>query len=92
MYSTGARPGRLGSPCHRDIQKIQSLEKTIRADTGFEDEAAVDLRERLGKTWSAHGIGPDVDVTGKRGRLNILYVVTPDGELKYHVVEKNINS
>lgn len=74
------------------FKKIQSFAKKIGAAIGFEDEAAVDLRERSGKTWSARGIRPDVYVTGKRGRLNILSVVTPNGKLNYHVAEKNINS
>jgi transposase len=37
-------------------------------------------------------VRPDVFVTGKRGRLNILSVVTAQGELEYHVTEKSIKS
>ena len=71
---------------------IKCLAKKIGADIGFEDEAGVDRRERSGKTWGAHGLRPNVYVTGKRGRLNILSVVTAQGELRYHVTEKCINS
>jgi transposase len=60
--------------------KIQKFARKVGADIGFEDEAAVDLRERSGKTWSKRGIRPDVYVTGQRGRLNILSVVTPNGK------------
>jgi len=72
--------------------KIQKFARKVGADIGFEDEAAVDLRERSGKTWGERGIRPDVYVTGKRGRVNILSVVTPNGKLNYHVTEKNITS
>jgi transposase len=67
-------------------------EPKIGADIGFEDEAGIDLREHSGKTWGARGVRPDVRVTGTRGRLNVLSVVTAEGKLNYHVTEKNINS
>jgi transposase len=72
--------------------KLQRFAQKIGADIGFQDEAAVDLRERSGKTWGARGIRPEVVATGKRGRLNILSVVTAQGELRYHVTEKSIRS
>ena len=68
--------------------KIQGFASKVGADIGCEDEAAVDLRERSAKTWSERGIRPDIYVTGKRGRLNILSVVTPNGKLHYPVTEK----
>jgi transposase len=77
---------------NEEFRKLQRLANKIGADIGFEDEAGVDLRERSGKTWGARGIRPDVFVTGKRGRLNVLSVVTAQGELRYHVTEKSINS
>lgn len=75
-----------------EFQKIQRIAEKVGADIGFEDEAGVDLRERSGKTWGERGVRPDVFVTGKRGRLNILSVVTAQGELEYHVTEKSIKS
>lgn len=72
--------------------KIQSFAKKLGADIGFEDEAAVDLRDRSGKTWSASGVRPEVYVTGQRGRFNILSMVTAQGVFEYHVTEENINS
>ncbi len=72
--------------------KIQRFAEKIGADIGFEDESAVDLRDHYGKTWGARGETPIVHATGKRGRLNILSVVTAQGELKYHVTEERINS
>jgi transposase len=75
-----------------EFLKIQRIAEKVGADIGFEDEAGVDLRERSGKTWGERGVRPDVFVTGKRGRLNILSVVTAQGELEYHVTEKSIKS
>lgn len=72
--------------------KIQNFAKKVDADIGFEDEAAVDLRDRSGKTWGACGVTPDVYVTGQRGRLNILSMVTAKGAFDYHVTEERINS
>jgi transposase len=72
--------------------KLQRFAEKIGADIGFEDEAGVDLREHSGKTWGARGIRPEVRVTGKRGRLNILSVVTAQGQLRYHVTEASIRS
>ncbi len=75
-----------------EFPKIQRFADKIGADIGFEDESAVDLREHSGKTWGACGETPQVQVTGKRGRLNILSVVTAKGTLNYHVTDKTINS
>lgn len=72
--------------------KIQGFAENIGADIGFEDEAAVDLRDHSGKTWGDCGVRPDVYVTGQRGRLNILSVITAKGDFHYHVTEKRINS
>lgn len=75
-----------------EFPKIQRFADKIGADIGFEDEAGVDLRERSGKTWGPSGERPEVHVTGKRGRFNVLSVVTAKGELRYHVTEESINS
>jgi len=75
-----------------EFPKIQSFAEKVGADIGFEDEAAVDLRDRSGTTWGQRGIRPDVYVTGQRGRVNILSVVTAKGDLHYHMTEKRINS
>ena len=77
---------------NEEFPKIQRFANKIGADIGFEDEAGVDLREHSGKTWGARGVRPDAFVTGKRGRLNVLSIVTAQGELGYHVAEKRINS
>ncbi len=75
-----------------EFPKIQRFAAKIHADIGFEDESAVDLREHSGKTWGACGETPQVHVTGKHGRFNILSVVTAMGKLTFHVTEQTINS
>lgn len=75
-----------------EFPKIQRFAEKINADIGFEDESAVDLREHSGKTWGASGVTPQVRVTGKHGRFNILSVVTAKGKLNFHVTDKTINS
>ena len=70
--------------------RIQRLAEKIHADIGFEDEAGIDLRERSGKTWGKRGQTPEVEVTGRRGRLNVLSVVTAAGTLDYEITEENI--
>jgi transposase len=74
------------------VPKIQRLAEKVQADIGFEDEAAVDLRDHYGKTWGARGVRPEVFVTGKHGRVSILSVVTPEGGLRFHATENRINS
>lgn len=75
-----------------EFPKIQRFAAKVGADIGFEDEASVDLRDHSGKTWGLRGETPEVVVTGKRGRYNILSVVTAKGKLNYHVTEHRINS
>lgn len=72
--------------------KIQRFAEKVQADIGFEDEAAVDLRDQYGKTWGVRGVRPEVLVTGKRGKVNILSMVTADGDLRFHTTENCINS
>lgn len=72
--------------------KILRFAKKIGADIGFEDEAAVDLRDRSGKTWGARGLSPKIAVTGQRGRVNILSMVSTTGELRYHLTEGRVDS
>ena len=72
--------------------KIQRFASKMDAEIGFADEAAVDLRDHAGTTWGACGIRPEVRVSGQRGRLNILSMVSTSGGLRYHVTEERINS
>lgn len=77
---------------NEEFPKIQRFASKIGADIGFEDEASVDLRDHSGKTWGNRGKRPQIFVTGRRGRFNILSVVTAKGKMNYHIEEHNINS
>jgi transposase len=77
---------------HETFPKLQRFASKVGADIGFQDEAAVDLREHSGKTWGACGVRPQVVVSGQRGRLNVLSLVTAQGELTYHVTDGRIAS
>lgn len=72
--------------------RIQRLASKMRADIGFEDEAGIDLRERSGRTWGLRGTTPKITVTGKRGKFNVLSVVTTEGRIDYDVTSDRINS
>jgi transposase len=72
--------------------RIQRLALKIGADIAYEDEAGVDMSERSGRTWGLIGRTPEVMVTGQRGKLNTLSLVTNDGQMEYEVTQGHINS
>jgi len=77
---------------HETFPKLQRFASKVGADIGFQDDAAVDLREHSGKTWGACGVRPQVVVSAQRGRRNVLSLVTAQGELTYHVTDGRIAS
>ena len=85
-------PEKVDRFLNETFPRIQRLANKIGAEIGFEDEAGVDLRDHSGRTWGKTGEAPQVDVTGKRGRYNVLSVVTATGKLRYEVTEKRIDS
>jgi|WetSurMetagenome_2_1015567.scaffolds.fasta_scaffold271622_1 transposase len=72
--------------------RIQRLASKIGADIAYEDEAGVDMSERTGRTWGLVGKTPEVMVTGQRGRLNVISLVTKDGQMEYDVTQGHIDS
>jgi hypothetical protein len=70
--------------------RIKRLAEKMGADIGFEDEAGVDLREHRGRTWGRQGQTPVLRVSNKRGRFNVLSMVTPSGKLQFSMEEKPI--
>lgn len=72
--------------------RIQRLAHRMSADIGFEDEAGIGLQAHSGKTWGEVGKTPEVAVTGKRGGFNVLSMITPEGELRFSIKDKKINS
>ena len=85
-------PAEVNYFLNEKFPRIQKLAERIGADIAFEDEAGVDLTERAGRTWGLIGETPKVVVSGQRGRLNALSLVTKEGILKYDVTAAHINS
>lgn len=91
-HATEQDPNEVERFLNDKFPRIQKLAAKINADIGFEDEAGIDLRERSGKSWGTCGHPPEVGVTGKRGRLNMLSVVTAAGALEYKITEDTITA
>lgn len=72
--------------------RIQRLAENLGAQIAFEDEAGVGLRTHSGRTWGLEGHTPDVPVTDQRGGYNVLSIVTAEGELRYSLAERTIQS
>lgn len=72
--------------------RIQRLAEKIGADIGFQDEAGVGMRTHHGRTWGERGKTPIVKACMNRGGFNILSIVIPDGEMRYSIKNKAINS
>jgi transposase len=72
--------------------RIQRLASKIGADIAYEDEAGVDMSERSGRTWGLIGKTPEVMVTGQRAKLNVLSLVTKDGQMEYEITQGHIDS
>ncbi len=62
------------------------------AEIAFEDEAGVHLDAHAGRTWGARGETPEVIATDKRGKFNVLSIVTPEGNLQFSLKAGNIDS
>jgi transposase len=91
-YAKEQDPEKLKVFINEEFPKIQSFADKLDAEISFGDEAGIDLRERSGKTWGAIGKPPKVAVTGKRGRYNVLSVISPQGSLNYWVTDQNIKA
>jgi transposase len=85
-------PAQVKAFLEKKFIKIQSFAEMIGADIYFGDEAGIDLRERSGKTWGAIGHPPNVAVTGKRGRYNVLSAISSQGSLYYWITDEKITA
>jgi len=72
--------------------RIQKLAKKIGADIGFEDEAGVGVRTRAGRSWGEVGHPPKIAVSEQRGGYNVLSIIDAEGELRYSLEEKSVDS
>ena len=83
--------GRVDHFLNDTFPRIKRLAEKMGADIGFEDETGVDLKEHRGRTWGRQGQTPILRVSNKRGRFNVLSIVTPSGTLRFSMEEKPIN-
>ena len=72
--------------------RIQRLADKLDAEIAFEDEAGVAISDHSGKTWGNQGETPRVVASQKRGGINILSAVAPEGWLRYSLEEATIDS
>jgi hypothetical protein len=71
--------------------RIKRYAEKVGAEIGFEDEAGVYLNAHAGRSWGARGETPEVIATGKRGKFNILSIVTPEGRMRFSIAADNIS-
>jgi hypothetical protein len=74
------------------LPRIRGLAKNINAEIAFEDESAVGVSIRYGRTWGERGKTPEVPATDQRGKYNVLSTVCAQGNMRYSTTEQNINS
>jgi transposase len=72
--------------------RVKHYAEKTGAEIAFEDEAGVHLEGHAGRTWGARGETPEVIATGKRGKFNVLSIVTPEGKMQFSVEADNIDS
>ena len=72
--------------------RVKRYAEKMGAEIAFEDEAGVYLNAHAGRTWGASGETPEVIATGKRGKFNVLSIVTPEGGMQFSIEADNINS
>ncbi|HSN81236.1 MAG TPA: IS630 family transposase [Polyangiales bacterium] len=72
--------------------RIERLAQRIGAEIAFEDEAGVEGRAHIGKTWGARGKTPRIRASGRRTKMNALSLVTAQGHLEYALEEGRIDS
>ena len=72
--------------------RLQRLAEKLKADSGVEEEAGINLQTQAGKTWGRVGQPPEIRVTGQRGGYPTLSMVTAPGVMRFSVTDEKINS
>jgi len=72
--------------------QIVSLAKKIGADLYFLDESGCRAHQHSGRTWGLVGKRPVIKSTGQRFGLNMISAISPEGELRFKVLEQSIGS
>lgn len=72
--------------------RIKSLARSLKAQIFFGDEAGVRSDHHAGTTWAAKGKTPIVSTTGARFGLNMISVVSAQGEFRFMTVKGRIGA
>jgi len=78
----------------KDLRKIKATVKKHRAILYFEDESCIQLTPVMGKSWGPIGEKIVHKVTGNRGSLSAISVISKDGRLIFNIFDggKRFNS
>jgi transposase len=77
---------------HTEFPKIKRLAKRRGAEIFFGDEAGVRSDHHSGTTWAPRGRTPVVSTTGARFGFNMISAVSPQGSLRFMVVEGKVGA
>ena len=77
---------------HTEFPKIKRLAKRRGAEIFFGDEAGVRSDHHSGTTWAPRGKTPVVSSTGARFGFNMISAVSPQGSLRFMVVEGKVGA
>jgi transposase len=72
--------------------RIKSMARSLKAQIYFGDEAGVRSDHHAGTTWAAKGKTPIVSTTGARFGLNMISVVSAQGEFRFMTVKGRIGA
>jgi len=75
-----------------NLPRIQRLATKLDAEIDFEDEAAVGVSTRHGRTWGERGKASQVPATDQRGGYNVISTVSARGNMRYSTTADYINS
>lgn len=76
----------------KTFPKIKAQAKKERATIYFGDEAGVRSDHHSGTTWAKKGETPVIRSTGKRFSINMISVVSSQGEMRFMVSEQRLGS
>jgi transposase len=71
--------------------RIAALARRMNAEIWFGDEAGISLDDPCGRTWGACGKTPVINVPYNKSRVNIISAVSTRGDLKFKIVDGNVN-
>lgn len=72
--------------------KIKTLAKRVKAKIFFGDEAGIRSDFHAGTTWALKGETPVVESNGQRFGLNMISAVSPQGEMRFMIVDGSVKS